>query len=168
MKAEKEEKPPVNALAFANLKGNLFYVNPCFLKLLGYKNKEEIINRSIVEFLKNNKNNINVMDSLYQKKHWSGEINVLKKDNSTLNARLSASIITDNQDMKICVMLSLLDIVQPKIKKLKLNIKKRIKELDGLYSLGKLMGESINLDEIFVKFVKDIVPPSMQFPDKAF
>ena len=48
------------------------------------------------------------------------------------------------------------------------SLKDRNKELNGLYSLGKLMSESENLEEMFNSFLKDIVPQSMQFPDKAF
>ena len=44
----------------------------------------------------------------------------------------------------------------------------RVKELTGLYSLGQLETQTNNLEELFCTFTRDIVPLSMQFPDKTF
>ena len=44
---------------------------------------------------------------------------------------------------------------------------KRVKELNGLYNLEKLATRTKDLKELFHTFLRDIVPPSMQFPDKT-
>lgn len=45
-------------------------------------------------------------------------------------------------------------------------LKERVKELNGLYGLGKLADVG-NLEELFNRFLKNIVPESMKFPDKV-
>lgn len=46
-------------------------------------------------------------------------------------------------------------------------LKERVKELNGLYGLGRLSEQAGNLEELFSRFLKDIVPESMKFPDKV-
>jgi PAS domain S-box-containing protein len=48
------------------------------------------------------------------------------------------------------------------------SVKQTVKELNGLYSLGKLTGKVENLEELICNFIKNIVPESMQFPDKVY
>jgi PAS domain S-box-containing protein len=43
----------------------------------------------------------------------------------------------------------------------------RVKELTGLYSLGELIEKVKDMPELFQILIKDIIPPSMQFPDKT-
>jgi len=48
------------------------------------------------------------------------------------------------------------------------NLKERIKELNGLYSLNLLTEKFDNIDDVFNEFVQVTVPQSMQFTDKTF
>ncbi len=48
------------------------------------------------------------------------------------------------------------------------DLRERMKELSGMYSLGKLTEQAVDLDVLFVDFIRNIVPPSMQYPDKTF
>ncbi len=48
------------------------------------------------------------------------------------------------------------------------NLKERIKELNGIFSLGKLTEEFNKLEDIYNKSVNIIIPESMQFPEKVF
>jgi two-component system sensor histidine kinase UhpB len=52
-------------------------------------------------------------------------------------------------------------------KVIELNLKERIKELNGIYSLGHLADKSEVLEDIYNEFVNIIVPKSMQFPEKV-
>jgi len=47
-------------------------------------------------------------------------------------------------------------------------LKERIKELKGIQQLRKTLEKSNRYDEIFIKFVNDIAPQSMQFHDKTY
>ncbi len=53
-------------------------------------------------------------------------------------------------------------------KSLELDLKERIKELEGLYALNRLATEALPLTEILARFTRDIIPPSMQYPDQVF
>ncbi len=46
-------------------------------------------------------------------------------------------------------------------------LRERQKELDGLYRLQKLLQKTNDLEEVLSELVNDIVPASMQFPDKT-
>jgi PAS domain S-box-containing protein len=48
------------------------------------------------------------------------------------------------------------------------NLKERIKELNGIYSLGNLAEEFNKLEDIYHAFVNNVVLESMQFPEKVF
>lgn len=48
------------------------------------------------------------------------------------------------------------------------NLKERIKELHGIYSLGNLVEKFNKLEDISHAFVNTIVPESLQFPEKAY
>jgi PAS domain S-box-containing protein len=47
------------------------------------------------------------------------------------------------------------------------NLKERIKELNGIYSLGQLAEKFSNLEDIYHEFVSHVVPNSMLFPEKT-
>ncbi len=51
---------------------------------------------------------------------------------------------------------------------LELDLRERIKELEGLYALNRLATEGLPLYEVFERLTRDIIPPSMQYPDKVF
>ncbi|MHA1973125.1 MAG: two-component system sensor histidine kinase NtrB [Candidatus Hodarchaeales archaeon] len=59
-------------------------------------------------------------------------------------------------------------IINKELEKEKYNSRERIKELNGLYSLGKLLDDIEDLEELLHRFLIDIVPPSMRFPEKVF
>ncbi len=48
------------------------------------------------------------------------------------------------------------------------NLKERIRELIGIYSLGNLAEEFTRLEDIYYAFVNNVVPESLQFPEKVF
>lgn len=50
---------------------------------------------------------------------------------------------------------------------LKLALKEKDRELSGLYSLTRLTEQTGDLEELFNGLVKEIIPASMQFPDKT-
>jgi hypothetical protein len=55
-----------------------------------------------------------------------------------------------------------------KVEASKIEINERVKELNGLFSLGLLTEKFENIEDIYNEFVNVIVPNSMQFPEKVF
>jgi PAS domain S-box-containing protein len=53
------------------------------------------------------------------------------------------------------------------LKQLEDDLKERIKELNGLFTLGKLAEQCKDIDELIIQFVRNVIPPSLRFPDKS-
>jgi PAS domain S-box-containing protein len=104
----------INAIAMADLEGNLTYVNPSFLRLWGYDEEEEVLGRSILEFWKNTEEALKVREELHEKGGWIGELRAKRKDGSGFYAQLSASVVTDEIGNHICTMGSFVDITARK------------------------------------------------------
>jgi len=58
-------------------------------------------------------------------------------------------------------------IFEQALKESEFKLRERVKELQGLYSLGLLTEKYNKLDDIFDEFVNTVVSESMQFPDKV-
>jgi len=104
----------INAVGFANLKGSITYVNRSFLEMWGYQDKKEILGKPMPSFWKTPENAIKVMQALMKSGGWIGELSALRKDGSTFDAQLSASVITDDHGNPICFMASFVDITEGK------------------------------------------------------
>ena len=50
----------------------------------------------------------------------------------------------------------------------KSELNEKVKELNGLFSIGTLVDKFINIEDICNEFVNTVVPNSMRFPDKVF
>ncbi len=51
---------------------------------------------------------------------------------------------------------------------IEIDLRERIKELEGLYALNHLATLDIPIEELFTRFTQDIIPKSMQFPEYVF
>ncbi|MBD3268085.1 PAS domain S-box protein, partial [bacterium] len=100
----------LNAIAFADLNGNITYANPSFLHMWGYDNEQEIIGRHPVEFWVETATASEIVQSAQNNKNWIGELTAKRKDGSTFDAQLTASMVTDNQGTPLCLMASFIDI----------------------------------------------------------
>jgi PAS domain S-box-containing protein len=104
----------INAIALADLEGNLTYVNTSFLKMWGYSNEKQIIGKSMLQFWKVKGKYIEIMDQLSKKDEWIGELAGVRKDHSTFKVQLSANMIKDESGKPICIMGSFVDITKYK------------------------------------------------------
>jgi len=104
----------INALASADLEGNLTYVNPAFLKRWGYDDEEEVLGRPSVEFWQMEEKALNVIEVLRDRGSWLGELVAKRKDGSLFDVQLSASMITDEAGQSIRMMASFVDITERK------------------------------------------------------
>ena len=74
-------------------------------------------------------------------------------------ATINEEYVTINEELLIA---------KEKEEEVNLNLQERVKELEGIYSLDLLSDKYEILDEIYIEFVSNIVPKSMQFPDKVY
>ncbi|PQP34162.1 hypothetical protein C6A37_09210, partial [Desulfobacteraceae bacterium SEEP-SAG9] len=104
----------INAVAFADLNGNLTYINKSFLKMWGFHDRDEVIGRPAVDFWQDKKKAIEILKALRKSGRWLGEIVTKRKDGSLFNAQLSANMITDEGGRSILMMGCFVDITKRK------------------------------------------------------
>jgi len=122
----------INGFAFFDLEGKLTKVNDSFLKLWRYGNKNEILGKPVLAFMKEEREVSVLLKALREKGGWIGEIIAIKNNGSLFDAQVSASMVKDVNGKPVCMMASFLDITD----------KKKLGELmmrsDKLSSLGQL------------------------------
>ncbi|MGB5933424.1 MAG: PAS domain S-box protein [Anaerolineae bacterium] len=104
----------INAIALADLEGNLTYVNPSFLKLWGYDDEKEVLRKPAVEFWQIKEKASEVVEALRDRGSWIGELVATRKGGSLFDVQLSASMITDEAGNPIRMMASFIDITERK------------------------------------------------------
>ncbi|MFP3985418.1 MAG: PAS domain S-box protein [Candidatus Bathyarchaeia archaeon] len=104
----------IGAVAFADLEGNLTYVNNSFLRTWGYANDKEVLGRPAAEFWLAEEKAVEIVKALNDGVGWIGELTAKKKDDSTFEAQLSASLVKDETGKPLCMMASFLDITERK------------------------------------------------------
>ncbi|MFC1669211.1 PAS domain S-box protein [Spirochaetota bacterium] len=104
----------INAIAIADLKGDLTYVNPQFLKMWGYGKEEEVIGKNASNFWQIKEKAIQVIDSLSKHGGWIGELTARRKDGSDFEVQLAASIISDISGQPVNMVVSFIDITEAK------------------------------------------------------
>ncbi len=103
----------INAIALADPKGKLTYVNPSFIKMWGYDEKD-IFGKRFVELWQNEEKALEITDTLHDKGSCIGEWPAKKKDGSIFMAELSANIVTDKAGKPICMIASFVDTTDQK------------------------------------------------------
>jgi len=104
----------LSPIALADITGQLTYVNPSFLKLLGYDSINDVIGRAVMSFCSSRKKSIEVMETLQKKGSWMGELSAVKADGFFLDVFVSANIVVDKDDTPVCIMVSYIDTTQQK------------------------------------------------------
>ncbi len=125
-------KSSINAIALADLEGNLTYVNPSFLKIWGYSEEKEVIGKSSIDFWQMEDKATNIIKYLYKIGNWRGELIAKRKNGSFFDALLSASMILDSSGKPIHMMASFIDITEQK--KMEDNLLKTISELNQIFN----------------------------------
>ena len=103
----------INGIAIADLDGNVTYVNPAFLKMWGYDEKE-ILGKSAVTFWQTAEQAVEVMQAAMHRGDWIGELAARRKDGSLFDVQLSASVVRDKAGKPIYRLGSFVDITQRK------------------------------------------------------
>ncbi len=85
----------MNAIAFADLQGKLFYINASFLKMWGYSSPEEVLGRAAVNFWQDPVAAAGVLQRLGQRETIHATLVGKRKDQSTMHVMLSANAVLD-------------------------------------------------------------------------
>ncbi|MBD3192117.1 MAG: PAS domain S-box protein [Candidatus Heimdallarchaeota archaeon] len=104
----------INAIAFVGLDGKITYVNTSFLELWGYEDSKEVLGKPAISFWQSEEEAQQVIDTLFEKTFWTGELASKKKDGTSLILQLSANLVKDNEGSPLMMMSSFIDITEQK------------------------------------------------------
>jgi len=104
----------INAIAFADLQGNLTYVNDSFLKMWGYDNERQVLGKLAISFWLDNTEAEQVRKLSLDRGAWVGELVARRKNDSTFDVQLSTSLVRDKAGNPLCTMGLFFDITERK------------------------------------------------------
>jgi PAS domain S-box-containing protein len=127
----------INAIAIADLAGSLTYVNPAFLKIWGYEDRQEALGRSALSFWKNPEEARRTMQEIRAQGKWSGEMEGQRKDGASIQVQLLANLIRDDSDTPVAMMASFIDITERKRAEMEIRqTKEQLEESNHLARIG--------------------------------
>ena len=104
----------INAIAIADLEGNLIYVNNAFLQMWGYSDSKEVLGKPTLEFWQLQGKALAVIETLKERGSWIGELVARGKNGRVFDVQLSASLVQNENEEPICLMASFIDITKRK------------------------------------------------------
>lgn len=104
----------ISAIAIADPKWKLKYVNDAFVKLWGYDNGSEILGKPTEDLWQMDKMTLKALDALHRKGLWMGEMVAKRGDGSSFDVLVSANVVKDETGKHICMMASSIDITERK------------------------------------------------------
>ncbi|MBN2322241.1 MAG: response regulator [Spirochaetes bacterium] len=122
----------VNGIMLTNLEGSITYVNPAFLKMWCYDSTEEVFHIEIIRFLGADFNEL--MNVLKTTGGWQNEFTAHRRDGSSFELNISASLIKDDSNEPIGVMASFIDSTERK------RLEAQFRQAQKMEALGQLAG----------------------------
>jgi PAS domain S-box-containing protein/putative nucleotidyltransferase with HDIG domain len=101
-----------NAISFSNLSGHLTYVNNAFLKLWGYKSKEEVLGKAVSAFLESDEHAADLIETMRKSGSWAGELVAKRSDGKLFPVELTWNMILSDSGNPISLMGLFTDITE--------------------------------------------------------
>ncbi len=142
----------INGIAIGDLLGNVTYINNAALAMWGSNDPTDIIGKHVTVFAQSEEEALQIMHTVLEKGHWSGEITGKKMDDSPITVHLSASLVRNEKGEPINLMCSFIDISDRK----RIDNELRIKDcaiassLNGI-GIGDLEGNTMYVNAAALK-----------------
>lgn len=104
----------INAIAFADLEGNITYVNDSFIHMWGYEREEDVLGHPLASFWADERKAWEMIRELGSREKWIGELTGKRRDGSFFDVQLSANMIKKDDGTPLCMMGSFVDITEQK------------------------------------------------------
>ena len=100
----------LNGIAFADPDGRLTYVNPSWMRMLGYERADEVLGRHASEFSESVEHAADFIATIRAQGAWVGEASARGKQGETFTVEVSGSILMDAAGEAAGLMASIVDI----------------------------------------------------------
>jgi PAS domain S-box-containing protein len=145
----------INAIALAEPKGKLTYINPAFLKMWGYQ-ENDAVGRHFVEFWQDEHKALDILDAIRDKGKFIGESKAKRKDESLFDVQISASMVKDDVGKPLSTILSFIDITERKEVAKKLEVRSEFEKLVTTISTNFINLPSEKIDSEINKALQSI------------
>ncbi len=135
----------INAIALADLEGNLTYVNPSFITMWGFEDEREVLEKSTLKFWQKEEDALNVISNMKKSGAWVGEMNAQKKDGSLFVTQLSASVVKNGRGEPVCMMASFVDTTERK--NIEKSLEREKKRAEQYLDIAGVMFAVVDKDE---------------------
>ena len=112
----------ISAIGLADMQGKIFYVNGAFLKLWGYDSSRDVLGKNISRFSISDERLLAAVRTMMTGKGFLGESKGNRRDGTSFDFEISASVVKSGLGEPICMMASFMDITERKRSEEKLNI----------------------------------------------
>jgi PAS domain S-box-containing protein len=117
----------LNGIQIVDLSGNITYVNKAFLKIFEIDDMNQVLGKSIREFVNDIKDSPSSFEEIWNdvqtKDSWAGEVVGRRKNGTPFTAILNMSHVRGSSGTPICYMVSIFDITELKKTKEELQLK---------------------------------------------
>ncbi|UCE17275.1 MAG: PAS domain-containing protein [Gemmatimonadota bacterium] len=104
----------INGIAFADLMGNIIYVNESFLQMWRCEKEEDVLGEPATSFWHAQVEASEVLERLRNRGTWAGEMVARRRDSSLFTVQVSANMVFDEKGVPICMMGAFVDITERK------------------------------------------------------
>lgn len=153
--------------------GKLIFVNPSAASILGYDDADEMPGMQASDLYAEDKERKAFISELMEKGYTREHELVRKKKDGTPVYVLESAVVHKDQEGNVVLLEGTFkDITErkkaeEKVRNIFSNITERVKELNCLFGVSRLIAElDMSLDEIFQETV-DLIPPSWEYPEKT-
>jgi len=101
-----------SGIALVDLGGRMTFANPSCLKMWGFEDEREVLNKPFTSLLQSEREALMAYESTLNMGAWSGELAARRKNGSQFIVQVSAGLVKDKQGQTICLMASLVDVTE--------------------------------------------------------
>ncbi|MEM4265147.1 MAG: PAS domain S-box protein [Thermoplasmata archaeon] len=142
----------IDCICFLDLSGNIVYANRASIESLGFESPDDIIGRNLFNLFKSKSQSANILRALMETGSWMGEGELIKSGDETIQIQLSASLVKNDADDPLCIMISWIDISERILAEKEIRIRDlAISSSMNAIAISDLDGNLITVNDAFVK-----------------
>ena len=150
----------LSPIAISDSAGRLLYVNPVCLATWGYSDEQEVMGRSVSDFVNDPAAAYIAIRELRNEGRWLGEVVARKRDGSTFDAKVSASLIMDESGEPAGMVASFTDLTEQK--RAWANLESYVRDLKFISEKATEMANyplDANIFEFIARALQSLAPP---------